>query len=753
MTQMTFWCLAGAFVAMACGTNVFAAGPRVLADGIQPVDIRLQPPKDLNGYFPFEVPETVEDWQDRRAELRRQLLVSQGLWPMPDKTPLNAVIHGKLDQGDYTIEKVYFESMPGFFTTGNLYRPIGDAGARPGVLCPHGHWPDGRFHDAGRQLVREMIVGGAERFEDGGRSPLQARCVQLARMGCVVFHYDMMGNADSQQISRDIVHGFAEQRAAMNDAENWGLYSPQAESHLQSIMGLQTISSIRALDFITTLPDVDAERIAVTGASGGGTQTFLLSALDDRVKISVPAVMVSTGMQGGCTCENASLLRIGTGNVEIAGVFAPKPQCLIAADDWTKEMATKGFPELKQLYTLLGAEDQVELHPFIHFPHNYNNVSRAVMYHWLNTHLQLGHETPILEQPYPRLTAEELTVWDDVHPRPVAGDEFEVGLVHAWTSDTRRKLDELRPSDLTSLQAYRDTVGGAIDVIIGRRLPAAEDVEFEEAAKTDDGTYLTLIGLLRNRPRQEELPITFLYPKEWAGKVAIWLSPLGKAGLYSDQGQPTSEVQRLLDSGVSVVGVDLLYQGEFLADGKPIERTRRVENERESAAYTFGYNHTLFVQRVHDVLSVISFVRSDKREPEEVYLVGLAGAGPWAAAARAQAGDAVDMAAIDTSGFRFANVHDIHSPDFVPGGAKYDDLPGMLALGAPGKLWLAGESGALPEIVAAAYGAADAENAVTLDSVSDSTASDNTAADDTDSDNTATDNTPAVAVEWLLRNE
>ena len=96
----------------------------------------------------------------------------------------------------------------------------------------------------------------------------------------------------------------------------------------------------------------------MTGASGGGTQTFLLAALDDRLAAAVPAVMVSTAMQGGCVCENASHLRVGTGNVELAALFAPKPLGLTAADDWTKELAAKGFPELKRLYAMLGAESE-----------------------------------------------------------------------------------------------------------------------------------------------------------------------------------------------------------------------------------------------------------------------------------------------------------------------------------------------------------------------------------------------------------
>ena len=140
----------------------------------------------------------------KRAEkVRRQIAVAEGIWPLPEKTPLNAVIHGRIDKGDYTVEKVYFESVPGFFVTGNLYRPKNKTGKMPAVLFPHGHWNDGRFIDIGRTAVRKEIVIGSERFEEGGRSLLQALPVQCARMGCVCFHYDMIGYADSIQLGDD----------------------------------------------------------------------------------------------------------------------------------------------------------------------------------------------------------------------------------------------------------------------------------------------------------------------------------------------------------------------------------------------------------------------------------------------------------------------------------------------------------------------------------------------------------------------
>ena len=689
-----------------------AAGPRVLPAGTLPADERLAPLKDLNGYFPFDPSASREGWALRAERVRRQMLVSLGLWPMPTKTPLNAVVHGRIDQGDYTIEKVYFESLPGFYVTGNLYRPKDQTGKLPGVLSPHGHWSQGRFYDAGHDAVRKQIAQSAERFEDGGRSPLQSRCMHLARMGCVVFHYDMIGYADSLQISFELAHRFAKQRPEMNTTENWGLFSPQAEAHLHSVMGLQTYNSIRALDFITQLPDVDPERIAVTGASGGGTQTFVVSAIDPRVSVSVPAVMVSTAMQGGCTCENACLFRVGTGNVEFAALFSPKPLCLTAADDWTKEMDTKGFPELQEHYKLMGVPKRVRLLHLTHFGHNYNFVSRAGMYDWLNEHFKLGLETPIVEEDYQRLTPETLTVWDDEHPKPEGGEQFERKLLRWWTEDAQQQLEELRPTDGASLADYRKTIGGAVDAVIGQGLPAAEDVTFEQTGAKEQGPCQIAFGLLRNKNLGSELPSVLLEPKSGSDRTAVWLHRDGKAGLFRADGTPLPAVARLLEAGVSVVGVDLIYQGEFLSDGKAIERTRRVENPREAAAYTFGYNHTVFAQRVHDVLTVICFAVARDRSANGLYLVGLDGTGAWAAATLAQAGDVVTRAAVDTEGFRFGQVLEMHAPEFLPGGAKYFDLPGMLALAAPTPLWLAGEGETGPDIVAEAYQATGKRSAL-----------------------------------------
>jgi dienelactone hydrolase len=687
----------------------------VLPAGKVPNDRRLGPLKDLNGYFPFTPPKSADEWATRAQRVRRQLLVAAGVWPMPTKTPADAVIHGRVERPGYTVERVFFESYPGHYVTGSLYRPTGKTGRLPGVLCPHGHWPSGRFYDAGANKVRQQIVEGEERFEVGGRYPLQARCVQLARMGCVVFHYDMVGYADSVQIPPEVSHRYAKQRPEFDTPRNWGFFSTQAELRLQSILGLQTYNSIRALDWFSELPDVDPLRIGVTGASGGGTQTFVLCAADQRPAVAFPAVMVSTAMQGGCTCENASLLRVDTGNIELAGLIAPRPLGMTGANDWTKEIATKGLPELQKLYELLGKKDLVMARPLVQFPHNYNYVSREVMYHWFNKQLKIGLPEPIIEEDYQPLSVEEMTVWDAGHPKPTGGDDYERSLLATMTKDAERQLAELTPHDAASLAHFRSTVGGAVDVIVGRDLPPAGVIEYQKIAERDRGSYLEFTSFLRDPRHGEELPTVFLYPKTWNRRVVIWIDPQGKAGLFAQNDAPRPEVARLLAAGCAVAGPDLLYQGEFLTGGKPLTEARKVENPREFAGFTLGYNAALPAQRAHDILAVISFCRNRAEEkPERIYLAAFGETAPWAALALAQAGAAIDRAALDTAGFRFAGLRSIRDVNLLPGIVKYGDLPGLLALAAPQELWLAGEGSAAAPLTAAAYRAAGASDKVTL---------------------------------------
>jgi hypothetical protein len=228
---------------------------------------------------------------------------------------------------------------------------------------------------------------------------------------------------------------------------------------------------------------------------------------------------------------------------------------------------------------------------------------------------------------------------------------------------------------------------------------------------------LEIVGTLKNTSYQEELPILGLYPKDWQGRTVIWLSENGKDGLRDGDGLK-ADVKKLVDANVAVVGVDLLFQGESAPGGQAVTQTRRVKNPREAAAYTFGYNESLFAQRVNDVLSVISGIKNHEKQSTSIDLVALDKMGPVAAVARAQSGDAIRRLVIGDADFRFGNLKEIHDISFLPGGAKYGDLPGFLALGAPGETRLVGEN-SVPDLTKKIYGLAGKADAIATVAKSD----------------------------------
>ncbi|MEZ4825059.1 MAG: acetylxylan esterase [Bacteroidia bacterium] len=338
----------------------------------------------------------LEGWEHRAEMIRQGMLNGLELTTLPAKTPLNPVFHGKQILDGYSVENVAFESMPGFFVTGNLYRPAEGDGPFPAILSTHGHWSDPANH--GRY-----------------REDMQYRCATLARMGAIVFAYDMIGYGDSDQCEHK---------------------HPKA-------LKIQTWNSIRAVDFVLTLEGVDPERIAVTGASGGGTQAFILTALDDRIAVSVPVVMVSAHFFGGCVCESGMPIHKSdhhqTSNVEIAALAAPRPLMLISdGKDWTKNVPEVEYPYIRNIYSLYNHEERIQ---YAHFPeegHDYGPNKRQAAYQFLIHYLSLNpgrwkaEGGKISETGISVLPAESLKVFTEDYPRPshaVMGNDAVTALI------------------------------------------------------------------------------------------------------------------------------------------------------------------------------------------------------------------------------------------------------------------------------------------------------------------------------------
>ncbi len=340
--------------------------------------------------------QTLGQWDARAVIIRQGILNGATIFPLPKRTPLNAVIHSKREFQGYSIENVYFESLPGYFVTGNLYRPLGE-NARPptpAILKPHGHFDEGRF-----------------------KSDNQLLAATFAQMGATVFTWDMVGYGESTQV-------------------------PHKAGHT---LTLQLWNSTRVLDFIINLEYVDKERIGITGESGGGTQTFFLTAVDDRIKAAAPAVMVSHRFFGGCTCEDGLPVHKGpdyaTNNAEITGLCAPRPLLVISTGaDWTRLVPEREFPFLQKVYALHGVEHLVENAHFIAEKHDYGPSKRQAAYKFFAKHFHLDYNDLLLpdytinERNSIVEPANKMYAFTETHPRPPSALIGEVAVLDVLRS-------------------------------------------------------------------------------------------------------------------------------------------------------------------------------------------------------------------------------------------------------------------------------------------------------------------------------
>lgn len=591
----------------------------------------------------IEPPRSIEEWTERRDRVRHRVMLSAGLIPFPDRTPLEPDVGPWQEYEHCRIATVSFESRPGLHVTGNLYAPVEGAETPcPGILCPHGHWPRGRLH-----------------HDERGSVP--ARCMMLARLGFVVFSYDMIGYNDCT----DLVH-----RLPPDLARRAGLCGI-------SMFGLQLWNSIRATDFLSELPMVDPARIGCTGASGGASQTWNLAIVDDRIAALAPVCMLSAHFQGGCPCEEGPLLRVDDlTSVDVLMAMAPRPLLLPSVTgDWTSLNPVYEVGLVKDAYRLWGAEDRVE---HVHFDdqHNYNRRTREVVYAWFVKWLRGDRGVP-KRIPEPDVEPPNDAVMRIQPPERVPTPRQSNACLNTLCSQETRLFSQ-PPESVADWRELRQVLRPLYSAVFEPAVPPCDVAVRVTYGRTALPQCTVAARTLSRRGVGDVIPALWIPgpASETPADVAVVIAPGGKSALFENNA-PIPLLQTLLDEGLAVLTIDMLGTGET-------EPWRTLMHDDREDMLWYAFNPSFLCLRIQDVLTAVQAARETGHTG--VHLLALGEAARVAALAAPMAGPlasvALDLEGVDLSekGWQDDN--------YQPFVLKAGGLRGALTLASPTRLLL-----------------------------------------------------------------
>jgi cephalosporin-C deacetylase-like acetyl esterase len=586
----------------------------------------------------------------RRKLVRANILESIG--GFPERTPLNARIVGTLDRGDFNVEKIIFESQPGFFVTANLYLPKTGAPPYPAILYPLGHERGGKSHSTWQQMLGS-----------------------LARRGYVAFAWDPLGQGERKQFFDP----------DWNDSKFFSSTVEHTELGTQCMLIGDAIArytiwdGIRALDYLLSRPEVDPARVGATGNSGGGTHTSYLSALDDRIKAAAPSCYITAwhflldtiGPQDG---EQVfpGWLNYGMDFPDFIYSFAPKPFLVLSAirDFFPIGGVRQSFAEAHRVYETLGIGDKLQKVE-ADDGHGYSKPRRQAAYRWFARWLQ-SKEDDGAEQDVPLARAEEL-----------------------WASPTGQVSTSFHGEDVFSLNLKRYEA-------LQKNRPAFTVGKVRELAAIDpakgDLNVKSYGALQRTGYRIEKLT----YESEPGILIpALLYIPEGQTSrlpaiLYADgEGKKASaaEAERLVHKGFIILSADLRGFGETRPALDTHDDFFRYFGDYESAETAILLRKTLVGMRAADIERGINLLlaRSD------VDSANLAGIGKGAAAVAMLHAAALDprirKVALEDMlvSYDALVTHRIHRKMFeqiVPSALKFYDLPDLASSLSPRHVWI-----------------------------------------------------------------
>jgi len=580
---------------------------------------------------------TLKEWESAREEIKRNFFASMG-GLADERTPLNARIVGKVERGDYVIEKIVFESRPDFLVTSNLYLPRNALFPAPAVIHVHGH---AREHGKRYELYQSVSIG-------------------LAKRGYVVFFIDASG------------HG---ERTPQGHSEGFAMLPGDIP-----LEGLQMWDNMRALDYLCTREEVDIQRIGCTGCSGGGNQTMYLSALDERIAVSAPVAAVTLYrdlfFRGiGCACECVpNVLRYGEQNA-ILGLIAPRP-LLIAAGIRDSIFPIVGAREVYEkvcsIYQLYDAEDKIAIAEE-YVQHGYHRPMREAVYGWFDKWLMhRGDGSPQEE--------------GEVVPEPPTEDTlncFQGGsfpkdsetIFTVYAKHLKQKPEPAMPKESENIQNWQDRLrSDIVDSVFGGFPPksAGTKIKVTESVKNDGYVveklfYVSepgiIIPAILARPTGVgKPPVLFRFHAD-GKKAALDATP----------------VDEYLSQGVAVFAIDARGTGETKADRRVITNNSIVLGK------------PLVGQWVWDILRGVDVLA--RREDLDATRILLWGEGTAALAALFATGldERLSGVACDKllASYRAVASFSLPTEVFIPQILNYADIPQIAALIAPRSLYIA----------------------------------------------------------------
>ena len=602
-----------------------------------------------------EAPANLKAWEERRTALRAALFAAMG--PFPDKEcALEPREAGVLKRDGYRIEKLLFQSRPDVWATAHAYIPEGIKGKIPAVLAVHGHWPWGR---------RDPVV--------------QARCLGLVKLGFFVLAVDAFGAGERHpHPGKSAYHG------ALLGASLW----PAG----QTLLGMQVYDNRRAVDYLLTRPEVDGDRLGVTGASGGGNQTMYAGALDERFKAVVPVCSVGNYqayLQAACcVCEVLPGALRFTEEGDVLGLVAPRALMVVSATQdsfqFSVAEANKSLERAKAIFKLYDSENKVT-HPLFESPHAYNQAMREAMYGWMTQWLKgEGEGKPIPEPQHEIETVEDLACFGEgkrpktfIFPTTFAAREAQ-SLLTAFDGQTRDHKEAWEATAVMLRARLRTEVFGGFPK---RVRPDAKSF----AAVGKDG--------VQTRPVKFEpekgLPLSFLVRSQIGVKgpspACLLVHLDGKAEALN---HPLAAA--LVEKGCTVIAPDLRATG----DAKP--ETDRVHGapDHNSAEHAVWVGRPLLGQWAFDIHCLLDWMElQPDLNPERFSIIGVGQAGVVVLCAAAMDDRAHAAAAIEAPATLVTSAE--YAPEtrmglLAPKLFTVGDAPQLAALFAPRRLIVGG---------------------------------------------------------------